>query len=76
MAEAEDLKSLQCGFESHQGHMGTENRRLEIVAVVSRHNSPRDLVHDIIWEQFTKEIQRVIDGPYSELWKLINIEII
>lgn len=57
--------------------MGYEQVELKIVGKVSRHNSPRDRVHDKIWEEFVNYITKQInESSYSELWKMIEIEVI
>lgn len=48
--------------------MGYDARRLEIVAHVSRHNSPKDDRHDELWEDLMERIQAIVDDPkYQEI---------
>jgi len=57
--------------------MGYEQVELKIVGKVSRHNSPRDRVHDKIWEEFLAYIDYEVNmGAYSELWKMLDITIL
>lgn len=48
--------------------MGYDERRLEVVAAVSRHNSPKDDWHDMLWDRLSAHIREVVEDPrYKEI---------
>jgi hypothetical protein len=56
--------------------MGYEQVELKIVGKLSKHNSPRDGVHEKIWEEFVAYITAAINnGAYRDLWNQLDITI-
>lgn len=48
--------------------MGYDEQRLEVVAKVSRHNSPKDDRHDALWEGMCERIRSIVEEPeYKEI---------
>jgi hypothetical protein len=48
--------------------MGYDERRLEVVAAVSRHNSPKDDWHDELWDELQYRIRVAVEDPrYKEI---------
>lgn len=48
--------------------MGYDQRKLMIVARVSRHNDERDEEHDRLWEKLREEVETLCERPeYQEI---------
>lgn len=48
--------------------MGYDQQRLEVVAAVSRHNSPKDHQHDVLWCELAERIREIVENPrYKEI---------
>jgi len=43
--------------------VGYDQRRLEVVAAVSRHNSPKDDEHDDLWAVLELRIKQLVEDP-------------
>lgn len=48
--------------------MGYERVEFKIAAAVSRHNSDRDIAHDLLWAEVIEKIEKIINDPkYADI---------
>jgi hypothetical protein len=48
--------------------VGYDQCRFEVVARVSRHNSPKDDRHDALWEGLCERLRSIVEEPeYEEI---------
>lgn len=53
--------------------MGYDQREMKITARVSRHNAPKDLVHDALWALFEAKVNEILDKyDFSDICLMVN----
>lgn len=53
--------------------MGYERTELTITASVSRHNSDRDIAHDLLWALLVERIEALIESPeFADISPMIS----
>lgn len=52
--------------------MGYDQRTFRVIGHVSRHNSPKDAVHDALWDLLVARIREALDDKAFEPLNLIE----